>query len=786
MKFQRILLAAAILALQNLHSSAATLYVDVNSTNPTPPYADWSTAATNIQDAVDVATNGDLILVTNGVYQTGGRVVYGSLTNRVVINKVVTVQSINGPAVTVIQGYQVPGSINVNGDSAVRCVYLTNNAALIGFTLTNGATRYQGSGNSIQEQSGGGAWCESVNTLISNCVVIGNSCSWYGAGIYAGTLNSCQVDDNTNQNGSLGGGGAAYSTLFNSTISGNVGNNSGAFFCTLSSCILTGNSEGGASSCILNNCIISNNMSSGNGGGANQSTLTNCILYDNQATNSGGGAYDCVLNNCTISNNWAGAFGGGVYCDTFETNSPGQDNILTENVAHFGGGFYLAASASGITNWNLDNWIFTSNSATHDGGGLYLTSAHSIPNNCSFSGNSSGGNGGGLCGPSMPAIVSNCTFSGNIATGNGGGAYSVALNNCPVIGNQASSGGGVYGSINNCVISDNIATNNGGGVFVFQLGMQGACNNSVVTNNVAGNGGGVYSTSRIVSSNCIFSANSAITNGGGVYGAILKNCLLSENSALYGGGGYGATLYNCTVVGNSASNTGGGLYQMGTMANTIVYYNTAPSGSNYYYFPPLPVTNCCTTPLPSGTGNITNAPIFINQTAGNYRLQTNSPCINVGNNSYVVTGDVDLDGRPRIVGGMVDIGAYEFQGPGMGEFIGWLQQYGLPTDGTADYADTDGDGMNNWQEWIAGTDPTNALSVLEMLSPTATNNPPGLVVTWQSVNTRTYYLQSSVNLGAQPAFSTIQSNIVGQVGTTSFTDASATNGGPYFYRVGVQ
>ena len=56
-----------LVTLAGLPASGATRYVNVNNLNPEFPYDEFSKAATVIQDAVDAAAVGDLILVTNGV-----------------------------------------------------------------------------------------------------------------------------------------------------------------------------------------------------------------------------------------------------------------------------------------------------------------------------------------------------------------------------------------------------------------------------------------------------------------------------------------------------------------------------------------------------------------------------------------------------------------------------------------------------------------------------------------------------------------------------------------------
>jgi hypothetical protein len=283
--------------------------------------------------------------------------------------------------------------------------------------------------------------------------------------------------------------------------------------------------------------------------------------------------------------------------------------------------------------------------------------------------------------------------------------------------------------------------------------------------------------------NCTLAGNLA-SIGGGTARNRLRNCILTYNSATsWGGAGFAAGFYNCTVSYNSATNAPGGAGEC-NVYNSIVYYNSAPNDPDQVS---CYTENSCTTGgFCCGSGslrNITNPPLFVNLAGGNLRLQPNSPCINGGKNDYT-SSLTDLDGNPRIKGGTVDMGAYEFQTPVSAISYAWLQNYGLPINGSTDNADPDRDGMNNWREWRADTVPTNASSALRMLSPTG--DASGVAVSWQSVNTRAYWLGRSTNLAVQATFSIIGTNLPGQAGTTSFMDSTAVGAGPFFYRVGVQ
>jgi PKD repeat protein len=349
-------------------------------------------------------------------------------------------------------------------------------------------------------------------------------------------------------------------------------------------------------------------------------------------------------------------------------------------------------------------------------------------------------------------------------------------------GGTAGSGGAVWCSaadavVSNCVLVGNSAAVYGGGAH------NGSLLNCVLDRNSALQGGGGASSALLT--NCRLTANSA-PHGGGAYKADLSNCVLAGNQAWldFGGGTFDSSARNCTLVGNFAASAGGGTYA-GLLLNCIIYYNGKEGsfGSSDYNFSSGSLSYCCTMPLPSAgipidRGNFTTAPRFINTNQwSDLRLLSNSPCINAG--SAVIAG-TDLDGAPRTVGSRVDVGAYEFQFPASAIAYAWLYQYGIPIDGTADSSDPDGDRYSNWQEWVAGTNPTNAASALRMIRVGHVGQ--DTVVVWNGVFGRRYFLERATSLGASGLFSVIATNLAGSV----YTDTNATGPGPFLYRVGIR
>ncbi|HWQ92425.1 MAG TPA: choice-of-anchor Q domain-containing protein, partial [Clostridia bacterium] len=377
-------------------------YVNPASANPVPPFSAWETAATSIQDAVDAVIYGAHILVTNGTYQSGGRVAHGALTNRLVIDKPVLVQSVNGPALTAIQGNPAIG------DEAVRCVYLTNGARLSGFTLLHGATRAGGDG--AREQSGGGAWCASTNDLLLNCVLISNTANVFGGGVRGGSLSNCLLIANA----ATGSGGGAYLSLMTGCLLSNntaiIGygpiSGGGASSCTLVQCTLVSNvthtpnfhpaSGGGAVDSTLTDCTLAGNAAR-DGGAAHNSKLKNCLLSHNTSENAGGGAAVSTLTDCLVISNSAG-LGGGCY------DSIGTNCVLRHNNSYYHGG--------GATGGSLYNCLLTGNAATASAGGAAAANIYGVGTmliNCTVAGNSAYYRGGG---------VDSCTVWNSIVVSN--------------------------------------------------------------------------------------------------------------------------------------------------------------------------------------------------------------------------------------------------------------------------------------------------------------------------------------------------------------------------------
>jgi hypothetical protein len=318
------------------------------------------------------------------------------------------------------------------------------------------------------------------------------------------------------------------------------------------------------------------------------------------------------------------------------------------------------ANIAGVNAYNVVTGDGTDNTAVLDGFVITAGNAKSL----SFPDDA----GGGMYNNNSSPTLRNLIFSGNAANSGGGMANlnssNPTLTNVTFSGNTAGFGGGMYNenssnpTLTNVTFSGNAANSNGGGMFNLS--------SSPTLTNVA------------------FIGNTAISKGGGMdnianSSPTLTNVIFSGNAALFGGGGMRSifsslTLTNVTFSGNTAETQGGGMEHSNsnsTLTNVIMWGNTAPSSAEISHSDgTLTVTYSNIRGGYSGTSNINSDPLFVDADGpdnivgtldDNLRLQSDSPSINAGNNAAVPTGvTTDLEGKPRIQDGTVDMGAYEY------------------------------------------------------------------------------------------------------------------------------
>ena len=418
-------------------------------------------------------------------------------------------------------------------------------------------------------------------------------------------------------------------------------------------------------------------------------------------TNIGGGMFNVsgspTITNCTFTKNLA-RDGGGMcnydYSNPMLTNCTFRANLTDRD----GGGMYNGRSSPTLT-----DCAFRGNSAGWGGGGIsnWFYSGP-ILSNCTFSENSAGAGGGFFCEYAPPppvAGIANGRIGENPDTPvfyNSGGA-NITMANCDTIGNShGDNAGGMYNDLSNPMLT-----------------------NCTFNTNSAGTGGGIYSSyGSPTLLNCAFSGNSAKYDGGGMANRssnpTLTNCTFSGNSADSGGGmgnaggglhnGWSSpTLTNCIIAGNLARSHGGGIScskSNPTLTNCTFAGNFAPNGTalacdawTHWWASNVKLTNCILWDEGDeiwnndesviaitysdvqggwpGEDNIAADPCFVELGYwdaygewfdGDYHLLLDSPCINAGDPNHPYDpNETDLDGKPRVIGGRIDMGAYEYR-----------------------------------------------------------------------------------------------------------------------------
>jgi hypothetical protein len=114
--------------------------------------------------------------------------------------------------------------------------------------------------------------------------------------------------------------------------------------------------------------------------------------------------------------------------------------------------------------------------------------------------------------------------------------------------------------------------------------------------------------------------------------------------------------------------------------------------------------------------------------------------------------------------------------------IAWELTY-FGTTGIDPNADPDQDGMSNAQEYLAGTDPNDAGSVLRITAENFASDGTAASLVWSSVPTRLYYVQKSSDLTADNWTDSGLGLISPFAGTSTSDNFTDTNAPLRFYRV---
>jgi parallel beta-helix repeat protein len=331
------------------------------------------------------------------------------------------------------------------------------------------------------------------------------------------------------------------------------------------------------------------------------------------------------------------------------------DGGQISSVATLAGGETLSSILSGFT---LQN-----GATTFDGGGIYISGSSPTIKNNIIQNNTACNAGGGIAVEFASPLIQGNTIKQNkqsdCSGGTGGGGIAV--------------GGAASAQIIGNTIENNSWPLNGGGISLFAAGTPTITNNVIANNSSAnGEGGGMWivneSNALIVQN--LFYANTA-SAGGGIY-------------FLVPDGDVGPLLVNNTIIGGTGVTAGSAVFA-GGFDNQVQFFNNILIGlsgqnavdcdSTYSSQPPIFTTNDAYSPNGTGltgtcasqggtNGNISANSEFVNNRKGDYELHAGSPAINTGTNSAPDLPKKDLAGKPRIVGGIVDMGAYEFQGTG--------------------------------------------------------------------------------------------------------------------------